>query len=367
MGILTHVIVAGWLGCSEKEADSTSDWDGHVFSVDCDALQDLFVTTSTDSIHDWTGYWECHQENNSCDGEDCSWDVANLPSYVTDEICADAGSCTIDGVEVQECVSQNQTGSVTFDCSTDEEIFITANGLPGHTIENYAQSGSLPPLLGSRSTNTEYSLSASPVYNSDSDVFESGGGTIAVAVNSVSIFNQFTGIGTVAVVDEIVDDCGGHPANGTYHYHAYPICGELATSARKGAAGSHSGLMGMSQDGFPIFGPYGYDSALDSSSEVVRMESCYALTSCDDDNDATCYVFDQEGYDAGTCHLDKCNGRVTAVPSSMQAAFGEEMYAYYTTVDASEAPAFPYLPYCYRGDAASGTSQGPGNGGPPPQ
>ena len=80
----------------------------------------------------------------------------------------------------------------------------------------------------------------------------------------VSIFNQFTGTGSVAVIDEIVDDCGGHPANGTYHYHAFPTCGVLNDLDRKGSEGSHSGLIGMSKDGFPILGPYGYDSADDT-------------------------------------------------------------------------------------------------------
>ena len=124
-----------------------------------------------------------------------------------DRFCISA-TCTIDGQEIQECTSIEETGYVSFDCSTDGSHFSPANGLPDHDVENYSVAGILPPLLGSAVTNTRYELTTEPIYNADSDVFESGGGTLAVAVNSVSIFNQFTGIGTVAVTDETVDDCG---------------------------------------------------------------------------------------------------------------------------------------------------------------
>jgi hypothetical protein len=359
-------LVISIFGCNTDTTEEEKNYDEQIFVIDCQALQEHFVTAPTSSVDYWTGYWECFQENNGCSGESCSWSSGDLPSYVTSGDCQSAETCSIDGQEVQECTNVEETGYVSFDCSTDGSISIVANGLPDHTIENYSSSGILPPLLGSSATNTNYTLTTEPVYNADSDVFDSGGGTLAISVNSVSIFNQFTGIGTVAVTDETVDDCGGHPANGTYHYHAFPYCGELANN-RKGSLGNHSGLTGMSLDGFPVFGPYGYDTALDSTSDVVRMESCYAQTECDDDTDSSCYVFDSDGYASGDCHLDKCNGRVTVVPDELQAALGTEIYAYYMTVDESEGPAFPYLPYCYRGDVESGNMSGGTGGGPPPQ
>ena len=359
------------LGCNtdtidEEKNEVDKNYDGQIFSIDCEALQEHFVTTPTQNVDYWTGYWECFQESNGCEGESCSWNNDDLPEYVISGDCSAAATCTVSGQEIQECMTIEETGYVSFDCATEGSISITANGLPDHEIENYSVAGVLPPLLGSNATNTGYEFTTEPIYNADSDVFESGGGTLAVAVNSVSIFNQFTGIGTVAVTDETVDDCGGHPANGTYHYHAFPICGELVDN-RKGDVGNHSGLTGLSLDGFPIFGPYGYDSAFDSSSDVVRMKSCYAQTECDDDTDSNCYTFDDEGYSNGYCHLDKCNGRITAVPDNYQDALGMEIYAYYMTVDDTENPAFPYLPYCYRGDVESGSSNGGGQSGGPPE
>ena len=46
---------------------------------------------------------ECFQEENDCSGESCSWDVSNLPSYLTNEDCSQASSCSIGGATIQEC------------------------------------------------------------------------------------------------------------------------------------------------------------------------------------------------------------------------------------------------------------------------
>jgi hypothetical protein len=350
--------------CTNEKSNDSSLYDGTEYTLNCSELETLFVTSPVSSSDDWSGYWECFQQHNDCEGPSCNWETSELEEYLITEDCSGASSCEIAGETVQECQSIENTGQVSFYCDSEGEITITANGLPGHTYENYAQSGELPPLLGSSETNMDYTVSTTPIYNSDSDIFDIGGGTIAVAVNGVSIFNQFTGVGTVAVTDEIVDDCGGHPANGTYHYHAFPICGELSSPERKGSSESHSGLVGLSLDGFPVFGPYGYSEALDNTSEIIRMESCYALTSCEDVTDSSCYIFDEEAFENGSCNLDKCNGRVSAVPDQLQAALGEEIYVYHMTLDENEYPSFPYQPYCYRGDAGenSTSSQPP----PPP-
>ena len=56
------------LGCGEK--NQSSDADGTVYATDCAALQTLFVTDAVDSVDDWTGYWLCFQEENSCSGSE---------------------------------------------------------------------------------------------------------------------------------------------------------------------------------------------------------------------------------------------------------------------------------------------------------
>ena len=43
-------------------------------------------------------------------------------------------------------------------------------------------------------------------------------------------------------------------------------------------ANGHSKILGMSFDGYPIYGPYGYSDALDASSSVIRMKTAYELS-----------------------------------------------------------------------------------------
>ena len=366
-------------GCADSDEDTSTSTGGTEtgeFTMNCAAIADLFKTEATQSVQDWSGFWECYQIENGCSGQECNYETSSLPDYLINGDCEAAGSCTVEGQTVNECQTLQNTGYVDIDCSTEGSIGITMNGLPDHTLENYASSGTVPPLIGSAETGTSYTLSASPAFSDEPEFpspFDSSGGSYGIAANGVSIFNQFTGINSVAVTDETVDNCGGHPANNQYHYHSLPACGWLTDPERLGSAGNHSGLMGLWLDSFPILGPYGFNDPTDSSSEVVRLKSCYSMSACDDDTNADCYAYDSDAFDNGTCHLDVCNGRTTAVPESLQAALGTEIYAYYMTLDEAQAPAFPYLPFCYRGETASGSGgsaggpgsgQGPGSGPP---
>ncbi|MGB0589410.1 MAG: YHYH protein [Myxococcota bacterium] len=357
-------------GDSDAVTDGAPNDTEESYELNCEALASLFKSVPTETVSDWTGFWLCYQENSGCSGESCTFEPASLPEYVLSGDCASAGSCTIDGATVEECVEVSETGYSTIDCEADGSITITVNGLPDHAIENYASAGSIPPLLGSGATNKSYTFSDTPAFSAAGEeptIFETAGGVYGIATNGVSIFNQFTGLGSVAVTDEIVDDCGGHPANDTYHYHAFPSCGWLTEDARLGSTGAHSGLLGLWLDGFPVLGPYGFSDPDDADSDVVRLESCYSLSACDDPTSVACYAFDQAAHDNGSCHLDRCNGRETAVPPTLTSALGDRMYVYAMTLDADGAPAFPYLPFCYQGDtvSAEGGSGPPSGGGPP--
>ena len=81
-----------------------------------------------------------------------------------------------------------------------------------------------------------------------------------------------------------------HQAGNNYHYHAQPIAlrhqlGDHvdynATTNRytesAAAVTKHSPIVAWAADGLPIYGPYGYASALDASSGVRRMASGYIL------------------------------------------------------------------------------------------
>ena len=71
------------------------------------------------------------------------------------------------------------------------------------------------------------------------------------------------------------DNCSGHasissPVNGLYHHHCLPNCYSTATTTT-----SHSPLLGYALDGFPIYGPYGYTNATNSSSGLKKLSSSY--------------------------------------------------------------------------------------------
>src|SRR5262249_17947454 len=50
------------------------------------------------------------------------------------------------------------------------------------------------------------------------------------------------------------------------------------------------------------------------------------------------------------------------VPEALQAALGKTIYAFYFTLGADGKPAFPYMPYCFRGDYTPMQGGMPGGG-----
>ena len=190
------------------------------------------------------------------------------------------------------------------------------------------------------------------------------------------------------------DPCNAHqPGSGEYHYHDNPIClryqlndnitganvgTATATYAESTATHTHSPILGWSFDGYPVYGPYGYSTATSATSGVRRMVSSYALRT---DNTTTRtslpswaqtyqgittltssqygpavsstyplgrYVEDYN-YTAGSGDLDQYNGRFCVTPD-----FPAGTYAYFVTIDATGAPAFPY----YLGPQFYGTASG---------
>jgi len=192
-----------------------------------------------------------------------------------------------------------------------------------------------------------------------------------------------------------LDPCKAHqPGTGEYHYHANPVClryqlndnlvganvgTSAATYTETTAAKTHSPLLGWAYDGYPVYGPYGYATATSATSGVRRMVSSYAIRT---DNTTTRtslpawaqayqgmtgaltateygppvsatyplgrYVEDYD-YTAGSGDLDQYNGRFCVTPE-----FPTGTYAYFVTIDATGAPAFPY----YLGPQYYGTVSG---------
>jgi hypothetical protein len=147
---------------------------------------------------------------------------------------------------------------------------------------------------------------------------------------------------------------GAHPQQeGAYHSHTTPY-----RFYRNAPVGKHSPLVGFAFDGYPVYGPYGYTSAMDSASGVLRMKSGYSMRSITTRHtlpDGTTLTSAQYGPDVSTTHpigeycedyewlasnggdLDKYNGRFCRTPE-----YPAGTYAYFVTVDAVGKAVFPY-------------------------
>jgi hypothetical protein len=192
------------------------------------------------------------------------------------------------------------------------------------------------------------------------------------------------------------DAAFGHQQQwGTYHYHAEPIAlryllgdhvdfdnaaktySESATAPVK-----HSPIIGWMDDGYPVYGPYGYSNPTNPASVVRRMVSGFVLRNgengADDlaqtgrrilpawdalelDRSTLLQNFEtgpdvSEHYPLGhyledyaylgdlgrtqgkDFDLDESNGRWCVTPE-----FPRGTYAYFTTIDASGRPVYPYI------------------------
>lgn len=192
------------------------------------------------------------------------------------------------------------------------------------------------------------------------------------------------------------DSAFGHQQQwGTYHYHAEPIALRYllgdhvdmdATtklySESTAAPMKHSPIVGWTDDGYPVYGPYGYSNPTDSANGVRRMVSGFVLRNGVNSTDnlaetgrhtlpqwdarnlrrsATlqnnevgpnvseryplghyledyAYLGDGGKTQGKDFDLDECNGRWCVTPE-----FPNGTYAYFTTIDANGRPAYPYI------------------------
>jgi len=173
------------------------------------------------------------------------------------------------------------------------------------------------------------------------------------------------------------DIAGGHSdGNGVYHYHDFSFAnawlsgtgysaGYNATSPNAaystGVADAkqipylngtlthpdgHSKIVGWAADGFPIYGPFGYNIATSTTSGTRRMVSGYILNSTRTSlagllpSIATYPLgtFVQDFTFANIGDLDSHNGRYCITPD-----YPNGTYAYFVSVDAALVPAYPYV------------------------
>jgi hypothetical protein len=138
-------------------------------------------------------------------------------------------------------------------------------------------------------------------------------GTAGILLNGVSVYNANDGntYNSSGVwyrnahffESYSFDSCLGHASAGTgtvvdglYHHHTLPTCFSTASTTT-----THSPLLGFALDGFPIYGPYGYTTATDSTSAIKKLVTSYATYD---------YATNKAG--ARTCWPDAASGATGA-------------------------------------------------------
>ena len=206
-------------------------------------------------------------------------------------------------------------------------------------------------------------------------------GAIGIAGNGVTIYNPSAGAGLnppsgfswvaagdLPFVSSGEDSCGGHPEQtGQYHYHDphFLDCWK-ANSSMAGYndyygstqyngdnirhPDGHSKMIGIAFDGFPIYGPYGYDVPFNNLSGTRPMRTSYSVKDSEapgrpdygntTDNPPAGTLMEDYEYVEGTGDLDSHNGRFAITPE-----YQNGTYAYFLTVDENNVDntKFPYI------------------------
>lgn len=272
---------------------------------------------------------------------------------------------------------------------TGDSVYVEATGVPSYSVGPFTGNPNTPADL-----DEVYVLPLSPNNDDSGNPEDLGLGTMGIFVNGVAVYNPEDGFSygnqdtwhqnaSLAEATSF-DDCGGHPQQqGVYHHHLNSGC----LLEQLGDNGSdHSSIAGWAADGFPIYGPYGYDDPLDPASGIVRVESSYrarAITQRTVLPDGTAlpeafwgpvvassgtnrigWFMEDFEYVDGLGHLDDHNGRFTVTPD-----YPGGIYAYYVTIDESDEAAYPYfIGPTFRGEVhcgGFGETWGPGVGPPP--
>ena len=304
---------------------------------------------------------------------------------------------TTTAVETHEC-----SVSITLN---ETHITIVTNGLPDHDFESTLACSQANDCT--RAQNYEWTIPRSPVNDTtgghdSNNCPEANGdyecaaalGEVAIAINGVPFYGPEDGPGGDAVASQhgaYEEDrqpielgvCHAHNGQGgTFHYHADANClhwhpeeGETmldydistpAAVAQNTANESHSAVIGVAMDGYPIYGLWGYDDQMN----IVEMKSSYKLKQGETGyNGIDDYIYVQ-----GLGHLDVCNGHFGPTPE-----FPDGIYHYHSTMMNGEGDmGFPYFLLCYHGEtfldesggegdpcAGYGETWGPGIGPPP--
>ena len=205
---------------------------------------------------------------------------------------------------------------------TATDVYINANGLASYTMGPWFTGNG--GLFGFWPTDKDYQIRITRNPAPAATKTRHPGGMIGMMVNGVAIydlgdafaFNQSAtptvptsvagtdGMGSTGIwsrdalaVEVVTFDPGfAHQPgnNGQYHYHAEPkaLRYQLGDSMKRSlnagttdtytytedsASPRHSPILGWCYDGYPIYGPYGYASAMNAASGIARMRTGFVL------------------------------------------------------------------------------------------
>jgi hypothetical protein len=123
----------------------------------------------------------------------------------------------------------------------------------------------------------------------------------------------------------------------------YSVCGYFDTlrNSFNDNESKVSNIIGWAYDGNPIYGPYGYSNPKDSNSIPKSLMSGYVLNSSniiDRPTNFSSGFFVEDYHYTNSGDLDENNGRFGKTPE-----FPDGVYAYFSTLDISSNPTFPYF------------------------
>lgn len=219
-------------------------------------------------------------------------------------------------------------------------------------------------------------LNGVPIYGLTNANSWSGTANATPQAGGLGVWNVEVGLSEGFVLDTAF---GAHPQQaGAYHTHATPYRLYKNTPNTQ-----HSPLIGFAFDGYPVYGPYGYSSAMNSASSVTRMKTGYSLrnistrttkptiphgggaTSSSGPAVSTTYplgtyVEDYEWLAANNGDLDAYNGRTCVTPE-----YPGGTYAYFVTITSAGATTFPHIigPYYYGAPVAANYPVGQSSNG----
>lgn len=247
---------------------------------------------------------------------------------------------------------------------------VTANGIPDHVTGRFPNRGN-PNVVSEQAYTFRIPFDPAPPQQpilTANDIFRDNGYLFGVALNGVP-FEPATGMNWTpegirrggrpgdwvyeainGAVDFGMDQANAHvQRTGAYHYHGIPV-----PMVRNG----QPTLVGYAADGYPIYGPMGYQDASDASSPVVTLRSSWQLKTENRPNPPAGPGGKPDGsftadfiFVSGSGDLDYLNGRFAVTPD-----YPEGVYHYVLTQD------FPHVPRGFAAQPDASFRRMPGEG-----